>query len=248
MPKAENPGFWKGIGASASQGFGGNLGFGVSNLVTGGLGYAMGAAMSGKSNRGSESREPSNGSFSGIWEVLQNLIIQKERQQIQRKQSQVDSVQQPTNQSPERNSTSELKPEDPQALPWTAASPGSGDDHCKRQGWYDENGRFLAEEDDTTEWKTRQGLSLNWSHPVVEDCRWEGSPPFCGTADEYTGAVVDGWKLIIGDRIRQKAICKKHFSRYYSGQDCCLKFDAKNKCRRGYRRLWCKTKVRCEGP
>ncbi|RDA93669.1 hypothetical protein CP533_4920 [Ophiocordyceps camponoti-saundersi (nom. inval.)] len=140
------------------------------------------------------------------------------------------------------DSSSESRPEDPHDLPWTATRPSEEDSHCKRRGWYDEHGRFLAVEEDTLNWKTSEGLSFSWSAPVVEACRWEGSPPFCGTADEYTGAVVHGWKLVIGDRVRHRAICRKHFSRYYSGQDCCQKFDAQNKCRRGYRRLWCKTR------
>ncbi|RCI09072.1 hypothetical protein L249_5109 [Ophiocordyceps polyrhachis-furcata BCC 54312] len=293
-PKAENPGFWKGIGASASQGFGGNLGFGVSNLVTGGLGYAMGSAMSGKSkpsdaaseSRATQGRQPTQQlqatqatQVTQESEATQATRAMQEPQKPQRGKQQIwlerkmafkrktsvttgsepttrlgDSEELDTKEKASNTtealsreqadqaptSTSESRPGYSQHLPWT--SPEGGEHYCKRQGWYEENGRFLADEEDTTKWKSSKGVSFNWSAPVVEDCRWEGSPPFCGTADEYTGAVVDGWKLIIGDRIRKKAICKKPFSRYYSGQDCCRKFDARNKCRRGYRRLWCKTK------
>ncbi|PHH80977.1 hypothetical protein CDD80_5187 [Ophiocordyceps camponoti-rufipedis] len=119
-----------------------------------------------------------------------------------------------------------------------------GPAYCQRRGWYQRRSAFLASESDTYEWMLMTRRIVNWSSLVVETCRWDGKPPNCGFAEEMEGDVKFGWTLVIGDRVHWKEICDRHFSSYFNGKDCCDKYEYTNPCRRGYRRLWCLSKVR----
>ncbi|KAF4584069.1 hypothetical protein GQ602_005442 [Ophiocordyceps camponoti-floridani] len=117
-----------------------------------------------------------------------------------------------------------------------------GPSYCQRRGWYQKRSRFMAAESDTYEWTLMTRRIANWSNLVVEDCRWDGQPPNCGFAEEMEGDVKLGWTLVIGDRVHWREICEQHFSIYFNGKDCCEKYEYRNPCRRGYRRLWCLSK------
>ncbi|PFH61332.1 hypothetical protein XA68_17634 [Ophiocordyceps unilateralis] len=140
------------------------------------------------------------------------------------------------------NSSSAARPNEPQHLQKRTRRPKCGSTYCKRRGWYHSPGEFLAAEADTLEWKQYNTGMLNWSDLVVEDCRWDGQPPVCGIAEELSGVVEHEWTLIADHRLHSREVCDDHFSPYYSGKDCCEKFNSRNPCRRGYRRLWCRTK------